>query len=342
MAKTFVCSAHETLAWLEYEDGPLTGKQVRVRNEFGAEKHGTTMQFFKGQGNQRGSWDSKAGVFRPGQGVVCSYPIGLGNMAVGHVEAVGSEVSSLKEGDRVLCYSNFRPTTVSSEENCWAIADNVSWKTAVCLDPASYALAALRDGHVRIGDGVAIFSLGAIGLMCVQLARLAGAFPIIALDPSAQRRELALRTGATHAVNPITEDAGLAIRGATEGRGADVVIEYSGAMEALQGALRGVAFGGNVVAGAFPPVYKAGLDFGAEAHMNRPNIIFSRTESDPDRDHPRWNNRRNREAIVHLIRAGQINGDEVVSPVIPFEDLMESYLTLVTDKDAAVKLGVKY
>ena len=143
-------------------------------------------------------------------------------------------------------------------------------------------------------------------------------------------------------MNPLTEDAGLAIREATEGRGADVVIEYSGAMEAMQGALRGVAFGGNVVAGAFPPVYKAGLDFGAEAHMNRPNIIFSRTESDPDRDHPRWNNRRNREAIVHLIRAGQIDGEEVVAPIIPFEELMDRYLPLVTDKDAAVKLGVKY
>src|SRR6516225_7881550 len=104
MSKVFVCSAHETLAWLDYEDAPLTGAQVKVKNEFGAEKHGTTMQFFKGQGNQRGRWDSKAGVFRPGQGVVCSYPIGLGNMAVGRIEEVGPDVKQRKVGDRVLCY----------------------------------------------------------------------------------------------------------------------------------------------------------------------------------------------------------------------------------------------
>lgn len=340
--KAFVCSKHETLAWLDYEDGPLTGTQVRVRNEFGAEKHGTTLQFFKGQGNLRGAWDAAAGIFRPGGGIVTPYPIGMGNMAVGRVEAVGPEVKQRRPGDRILCFSNFRPTVVANEANCWVIGETVSWKTAVCLDPASYALAALRDGQVRIGDGVAIFSLGAIGLMCVQLARLAGAHPIVALDPSAQRRNIALRTGATHAVNPATEDAGLAIREATEGRGADAVIEYSGAVEAMQAALRGVAFGGNVVAGAFPPPYRAGLDLGAEAHMNRPNIVFSRAESDPDRDHPRWDNRRNREAVVHLIRTGQIDGEEIVSPVIPFGDLMDRYLPLVTDKDASVKLGVAY
>jgi threonine dehydrogenase-like Zn-dependent dehydrogenase len=140
----------------------------------------------------------------------------------------------------------------------------------------------------------------------------------------------------------VAEDAGLAIREATGGRGADAVIEYSGAVEAMQAALRGVAFGGNVVAGAFPPPYKAGLDLGAEAHMNRPNIIFSRAESDPDRDHPRWDNRRNREVVVHLIRTGQIDGEEIVSPVIPFGELMDRYLQLVTDKNASVKLGVAY
>ena len=76
-------------------------------------------------------------------------------------------------------------------------------------------------------------------------------------------------------------DAGLEVKLATDRRGADVVIEYSGNMHAMQAALRGVAFGGTVVSGAFPPAYSAGFDIGAEAHLNRPNIIFSRACSDP-------------------------------------------------------------
>ncbi|NLB69168.1 MAG: zinc-binding alcohol dehydrogenase [Lentisphaerae bacterium] len=340
--KRFVCSKHETLAWLEYEEAQPTGSQVQVRNDFGAEKHGTMMQFFKGQGNKRGSWDDAAGVFRPGEGIVWNYPIDLGNMAVGHVAATGPEVRQLKKGDRVLCYSSFRPTIIVNESDCWAIDEQISWKTAVCLDPASYALTALRDGNVRIGDGVAVFSLGAIGLMCVQLAKLAGAHPIVAFDLSARRRDLALRLGATSAYDPREVDAGLAIREATNGIGADVVVEYSGAMTAMQGALRGVAFGGTVVAGAFPPPWPAGLDLGAEAHMNRPNIVFSRTESDPNRDHPRWNIKLTRETVIHLIRNGLIDGSEIVDPVIPFDDLMERYVPLVTDHDASIKLGVVF
>lgn len=343
MPNAFVCPRHETLAWLEYADTPPEEAQVRVRCEFGAEKHGTMMSFFKGHGNQRGTWDGAAGVFRPGRGVVWDYPIPLGNMAVGRIEAVGPVVQRRRVGERVLCFGGFRPTVTTHESQCWPIPDAVPWQTAVCLDPASFALSAVRDGGVRVGDAVAVFSLGAIGLMCVQMARLAGAHPIIAIDPFAGRREVALGTGADLALDPSGgADVGLAIREATGGRGADVVIEYSGMMEAMQGALRGVAFGGNVVAGAFPSPHKAGLDLGAEAHMNRPNIIFSRTESDPDRDHPRWSNARNRELCHHLICSGKLDGVPLVQPVIPFEALMERYLELVTNPALSIKLGVRY
>ena len=55
----------------------------------------------------------------------------------------------------------------------------------------------------------------------------------------------------------------------------DVAIDYSGAPQALQAALRGVAYGGTVVAGAFPPPHQAGLDLGAEAPLNLPSIVFT-------------------------------------------------------------------
>ena len=93
---------------------------------------------------------------------------------------------------------------------------------------------------------------------------VAGAAPERALAPAeAAVQALAARLGAAVVLDPQACDAGLEIKKATGGRGADVVIDYSGSVDALQDALRGVAFGGIVVAGAFPAPYPAGLDLGA-------------------------------------------------------------------------------
>jgi threonine dehydrogenase-like Zn-dependent dehydrogenase len=114
-------------------------------------------------------------------------------------------------------------------------------------------------------------------------------------------------------------------------------------MEALQAALRGVAFGGNVVLGAFPGPMKAGLDLGAEAHMNRPNIMFSRTESDPNREHPRWDNVRVRSAVHSLILKGLISADFIVTPVVKFGDaLADEYDQVMACPGKSIKFGVEY
>jgi hypothetical protein len=111
----------------------------------------------------------------------------------------------------------------------------------------------------------------------------------------------------------------------------------------LQAALRGVAFGGNVVLGAFPGPMKAGLDLGAEAHMNRPNIMFSRTESDPNREHPRWDNVRVRSAVHNLILKGLISADFIVTPVVKFGDaLADEYDQVMACPGKSIKFGVEY
>jgi threonine dehydrogenase-like Zn-dependent dehydrogenase len=263
-------------------------------------------------------------------------------MVVGHVTETGKAVTRFKVGDRALTYSGFATSAINDEGACWKLPEDVPWQSAVCIDPADFAFSAIRDGNVRLGDGVAVFSLGAIGLMCIQLLRLTGANPIIAIDPIAKRRELASEFGATLTLDPTACDAGLEIRRAIQGRGADVVIEYSGTRQAMQDALRGVAFGGNVVSGAFPPPYSAGLDLGAESHLNIPNIIFSRACSDPNRDHPRWDNDRIYACCYQLILQGKIEGEKVVWPVVAFDELINAYPKIADDPASTLKIGVQY
>ena len=343
MYKRLVCSGPDTIAWEEYElPKELLPGQLRVRNTHGAEKHGTMMSFVHGHGNRRGRWDSQKQLFVAG-GMAWNYPIALGNMQVGIVEEAGTEAGSFTPGDRVAYFHGFAPATLIGGRDAWKLRADTCWKAATCLDPATYALCALRDGNVRVGDAIAIFSCGAIGLMAVQIAKLAGCYPIIAIDPLANRRVVASRTGADLVIDPVGTDVGQALREATDGRGADVVIEYSGTMEALQAALRGIAYGGNLVAGAFPGPMKAGLDLGAEAHMNRANIIFSRTESDPNRDHPRWNVARIRSTVQHLILEGKIDASRVITPILKFsDDLRDQYDAVVAKPENGIKLGVEY
>ena len=204
-------------------------------------------------------------------------------------------------GETVFAHGPFREEHVWESGRVRPLPDGVPWQAAVCLDPADFALGAVRDGHVRLGDAVAVFGLGAIGLMVVQLARLSGASPVIGVDPIELRRQVAAETGAHLTLDPTACDAGLEIREATGGRGADVCIDYSGHHEALQQALRGVAYLGTVVPGAAPGAWPAGLDLGAEAHMNRPTLVFSRACSEPNPEHPRWDEGRLFDVVWRLL-----------------------------------------
>ncbi|MBC7237904.1 MAG: alcohol dehydrogenase catalytic domain-containing protein, partial [Chloroflexi bacterium] len=175
MPKRLMCVDREKLAWQEYEEEPLRGAQVRIRTEFAAAKHGTEMALYKGYAQARGIYDREWMLFRQPPEPRPAYPVAMGNMVVGRIEEVGPEVRELKVGDRVCAYGAFAQTRTIEEARCWKMPEGMSWKSAVCLDPAEFALGAVRDGRVRVGDAVAVFGLGAIGLMAIQIALVAGA-----------------------------------------------------------------------------------------------------------------------------------------------------------------------
>jgi threonine dehydrogenase-like Zn-dependent dehydrogenase len=340
MPRELIAPAREKVAFRQCQSPALAKGQVRVKSHFGAAKHGTEMALYKGYASTRGNYDGDWRIFdHKGEGV--RYPISLGNMCVGQVVELGPDVSKLKEGDTVYHYGPLREEHVWSEE-VRILPKGVPWQQAVCLDPADFALGAVRDGHVRIGDAVAVFGLGAIGLLAVQLARLAGAHPIIAPDPLEIRRQAARECGADLVLDPSQCDAGLEIKRATNKRGADVVIEYSGHHLALQAALRGVVYNGTIVAGAWPGTWPAGLDLGAEAHMNRPKIVFSRACSEPNPDAPNWDETRLFAICQRLLENGSLRCEPILQPVVSFADLLSEYPKIATHPEENIKLGVRF
>jgi L-iditol 2-dehydrogenase len=111
------------------------------------------------------------------------------------------------------------------------------------------ALHAVDMAYVRLGESVAVLGVGPVGQSIVALAALCGASEVIAIGAPDDRLAFARRMGATHTVGlDLTSEERIAqVRGATRGRGADVVIEASGSPEAVSDALDMVRDGGRVV-----------------------------------------------------------------------------------------------
>ena len=340
MSKILMCTAAETLEWVSGDDSPPEDGQVALRSIFSAAKHGSELSFYKGNSFARGSFDAELKLFNRDEQDFVALPVG--NMVVGEVTQIGAGVTELSKGDRVAASAPFRDRHILSAQSCRKLSADLADESALCLDPAIYAVGAVRDGHVRVGDCVAVFGMGAIGLCAIQVARHAGAAFIIAVDPLPQRQEAAAALGADLVLNPLDCDAGLEIKKATQNRGADVIIDFSGNKDALQDALRGIAFGGCLVAGSFPTPYPAGLDFGAESHLNVPTIVFSRSFSDPNKDHPLLDYARICETAWQLILDGKIDGRPIVSPVVPFENAREEYQRVIPDAAAGIKLGLRH
>ncbi|CAM5710268.1 Zn-dependent alcohol dehydrogenase OS=Streptomyces alboniger OX=132473 GN=CP975_31710 PE=3 SV=1 [Streptomyces alboniger] len=205
----------------------------------------------------------------------------LGHEAVGEVVEVGSDVRTVRPGDRVLvsCISacgRCRYCREGSYGQCrggggWilghlidgtqaeyvrvpytdlsvhALPGGVESKDAVLLAdifPTSYEVGVL-NGRVRPGDTVAIVGAGPIGLAAITTARLFAPERIVAVDLVASRLEGARRLGAD-AVADAREDPEQLIADLTDGLGADVVIEAVGVPESFELCTRMVRPGGHV------------------------------------------------------------------------------------------------
>lgn len=116
----------------------------------------------------------------------------------------------------------------------------------MCPDIFSTGLSGAESGQIKVGDAVAVFAQGPIGLCATVGAKLRGAALIIAVDTVGKRLETARRFGANVTLNPDHCDVVETIKRATDGRGVDVAIEALGKQETFENALRSTRAGGTL------------------------------------------------------------------------------------------------
>lgn len=120
------------------------------------------------------------------------------------------------------------------------------------LEPFGVALHAHDLGKPRVGAVVVIVGCGPIGLCLIQLARAGGALRVVAVEPLAHRRAIAVALGAHVVVDPTGGDIGAAIAEVTGGSGGDVVWEVAGTADSVNVAVGAAKVGGRVILVGIP------------------------------------------------------------------------------------------
>jgi L-iditol 2-dehydrogenase len=141
----------------------------------------------------------------------------------------------------------FSEYVIAPVRNLIKVPENVSLEEAAMTEPAAVALHAVRRAHVRLGDTIAIFGIGPIGLMVAQWVRSMGASQVLLFDISPPKLELAKKLGFTQVFDSRSVDAAKMANDATGGRGVHVAIESAGVPQTMLAALRVTRRAGRMV-----------------------------------------------------------------------------------------------
>jgi threonine dehydrogenase-like Zn-dependent dehydrogenase len=170
--------------------------------------------------------DEEASRFKPGDRVAARAKLPCGKCPL-----CRSENSTLCRAGPVIGFDQpgcFAQRAVLPENALVKVDDRISDSQAACLQSLSDSVAAVETAGLRMGDTVAIFGQGSMGLECLQVVRQAGAGRIITVDVREEACRVSSELGADHALDATSCDVVAAIRELTGGNGADVVFECAG------------------------------------------------------------------------------------------------------------------
>jgi len=218
-----------------------------------------------------------------------------------------------------------------AQANLAHIPDEVTDEQALMLaDIASTGLSGAESGGVRLGDAVAVFAQGPIGLCATAGARLMGAALIIGVETDAHRRDMAQRLGADVVLDPAAVDVVAEIKRMTDG-GADVAIEALGIQQTFEQALRCLRPGGTlsslgVYSGKLQMPYDA---FAAGIGDHR--IVTTLCPGGKER----------MRRLLNLVRSGRFDPMPLVTHTLPLERIEDAYRLFGERRDGVLKVALR-
>lgn len=326
--RTLVLTGPRELAFEDRPLAPLGPGEVRVQTLFSGISAGTELTQYRGTNpfmDRR--FDDERRLFVPDSTPSWPYPVRtLGYEEVGEVVEIAPDVCGVPLGAQVYgtwhhCSHAVIPADYARDR---AMPTGADPRIGIFSHIGAVALNGIHDAGIRLGDTVAVFGLGVPGQIVVQAARASGA-RVIAVDPNPFRRATALALGANEALAPAAAEA---IKDLTDGKGADVCIEVSGAAPALADAIRAVAYASRVVAMGFYQGEVAGLRLGDEFHHNRIELISSQISGVAPAASHRWSKPRLWRTAVELQHSGVLNLLPLITHAAPFAEAPELFRRL--------------
>jgi len=270
-------------------------------------------------------------------------PMVFGHEFCGVVEKVGSEVEAVKPGQfvsaemhvacghclqcrigqqhicqnlRIIgidldgCFAQFVRIPAS---NVLPIDPAIPPDYAAVLDPLGNAVHTVLAGEVA-GQTVAVVGCGPIGLMAIEVAEACGATAVFGIEIKPERIALARRVGADAVFNPKDTDVVAAVREATRGTGADVVLEMSGHPQAIRDAF-GMLRGGGRISLLGLPAEPVKLDLVPDVIFKGATVqgIYGRRMYDT------WYR------MLSLLKAGRINLEPIISARLPLDQFARAF-----------------
>jgi len=264
----------------------------------------------------------------------------LGHEGCGEVLEVGEGVRHVKPGDRVVLHwrkgaglesvtpvyesrigrvnagwvTTFNEYAVVSENRVTAIPPDVDPAIAALFGCAVTTGFGVINNNARlaIGESIAIFGAGGIGLNMVQGAALAGGHPVIAIDRFDNRLALARSLGATHAINVTTANAAEEVRKIVGHDGVDVAVDNTGNVEVIGLASRLTNGRGRTVLVGVPPKDSTAAISTLPLHFEKQLTGSHGGECRPDVDIPRY---------VRLVREGRLHLAGLIGKRYPLAEI---------------------
>ena len=266
-----------------------------------------------------------------------SYPRIMGHEMIGEV-VEGGDADALRPRDRVIidpelycgaCFhcrigqtnlcpngmlvgrdtdGGFAEYVTAPASHVFRLPDSIDSRTAPLIQVLTTCLHAQRQVNIFPAESVVVFGLGVTGQLHVQLAKARGASPIIGITRSAEKRALAEKLGADLTI-PGGEGVVQQVREATEGRGADVVIETTGVLASLAASVSMARFGGRLLLFGIFTEKEGTLPF-YDLYFKELALINSRVAK--SEDYP---------ASIALVERGIVQLEPLVSNVMPLGEL---------------------